>query len=345
MPISSEDLKRLGKTSLDEYLKNAVEDQVAQDRPFLNMLFKGTKPFGGAKQNIVEQIRKDYGSNFAWAYGESKVNFNKRDTVEQAAFPWRRAVDATYITYDDLFSNGINVREGGQGAFKLERNEKVQLTNILDELNTVLREGFLKSLNLNLLRDGTSSADAIVGLDSLIALDPTQGVIGGLDRAKATYWRNYADKTLAKATMLHQMEKAWRECVRHGGTPDYILAGSDFIDAYRAAVPVTRNTDAGGTQKVDGGVGDGNKTGLYFKRREILWDPTFDDLDAADSPTTKWAKRCYFLNSKHLVWRDDGYDIVTPVRPHDTLCLYLMINMRCALSTNKPNSHAVLSLA
>lgn len=346
MPISSEDLKRLGKSSLDLYLKNEPIDQIAQERPLLNMLLKGKKPFGGAKQNIVEQVRKDYGSNFAWAYGEAKVAFNKRDTLEQAAFPWRRCVDATYLTYDDLFSNGINVREGDRGAFRLEQNEKVQLTNLIAETNAALREGFLKSLDFHMHQDGTSSSDALVGLDALVALDPTKGVLGGINRATATYWRNYADKTLGTSDMLDKMEKAWRECYRHGGAPDFILAGSDFIDAYRTCFTLTRTTDAGRPTRIDGGVGEGVKTGLFFKGKEILWDPTFDDLDTADGEElTKWKKRCYFLNSKHIIWRDDGYDIVTPTRPHDTLCLYEMINMRAAISINKPNSCAVLALA
>lgn len=345
MPISSEDLTRLGKSSLDLYLKNGVVDQIVQERPFLKMVFKGKKQFGGAKKDIVEQLRKDYGSNFNWAYGESKVQFNKRDTIEQASFPWRRAVDATYLTYDELFSNGIDVKEGKQGGYRLEMNEKVQLTNLLKETNEVLREGFFKSLDFNLHRDGSSSGDAVVGLDALISLNPTVGIVGGIDRASNAYWRNHADKTLTTANMLNQMEKGWRECVRHGGAPDYILCGSDFIDAYRAAVPITRNIDAKNVGQVEGSVGDGNRTGLYFKQRELLWDPTFDDLDTADSPAVPWSKRCYFINSKHLTWRDNGYEIITPQRPHDTLCMYLMINMRCALSLNKGNAHAVFSLA
>lgn len=345
MPISSEDLNRLSKSSLDLFLKNTPIDQIAQERPFLQMLLKGKKPFGGAKQNVVEQIRKDYGSNFAWAYGESKVQFTKRDTIEQAQFPWRRCVDAMYISYDELYSNGITVREGERGAYRMEKSERVQLTDLLVENNTALREGFLKSLDLHMHRDGTSSTDALVGLDALISLAPTTGTLGGIDRATAAYWRNYADKTLTTSNMLDLMEKAWRECYRHGGAPDFILAGSDFVDAYRAAVPVTRNTNSGSPARLDGSVGDGVKTGLYFKGREIVWDPTFDDLDAADSPITAWSKRCYFINTKHLRWRDDGYDIVNPIRPHDTLCLYTMINMRAAVSINRPNSCAVLALA
>jgi hypothetical protein len=345
MAISTTDLATLAKSSLDDYLKNAPVDQIAQDRPLLKKLMGKRKPFGGAKQNVVEQLRKSYDSNFQFAYGEQKVTFNKRDTLEQAQFPWRRVVDALYIAYDTLFSNGIDVKEGGHGSYRLETNEKVQLTNLLDENLTALREGFYQSLDLHMHRDGTSSADAFVGLDGLIALDPTTGTLGGLDRSKMTWWRNYADLTLAKATMVDQMEKAWRECIRHGGRPDFILAGSDFLDAYRSCITITQNADAGKIKRVDASTGDGINTGLYFKGVEIVWDPTFDDLDATDAPATKWAKRCYFINTKTLQWKDDGYDIVTPVRPHDTLCLYEMVNLRCVLTLNRANANAVLALA
>lgn len=345
MAISTTDLATLAKSSLDDYLKNAPVDQIAQDRPLLKKLMGKRKPFGGAKQNVVEQLRKSYDSNFQFSYGEQKVTFNKRDTLEQAQFPWRRVVDALYIAYDTLFSNGIDVKEGGHGSYRLETNEKVQLTNLLDENLTALREGFYQSLDLHMHRDGTSSADAFVGLDGLIALDPTTGTLGGLDRSKMTWWRNYADLTLAKATMVDQMEKAWRECIRHGGRPDFILAGSDFLDAYRSCITITQNADAGKIKRVDASTGDGINTGLYFKGVEIVWDPTFDDLDATDAPVTKWAKRCYFINTKTLQWKDDGYDIVTPVRPHDTLCLYEMVNLRCVLTLNRANANAVLALA
>lgn len=345
MPISDQDLARLSKSSLDLYLKNDPIDQITQDRPLLNQLFKKKKTIGGAKKNVVEQVRKDYGSNFKWTFGEQKIEFNKRDSLEQAEFPWGRCVDALYITMDELYSNGIDVREGDRGQFKLNQNEKVQLTNLLAENQEILREGFLKSLDLHMHRDGSASTDAIVGLDTLISLKPTTGKVGNIDRAQATYWRNYANAALKTANLIDEMEKAWRECYRHGGaTPDFILAGADFIDAYRAAVPLTRNIDAGAIAKVDGSVGEGARTGLYFKGKEIIWDPTFDDLDLLDAPATAWAKRCYMINTKALNWRDDGIQIITPTRPHDTMCLYQMINMRGLMSINRPNACAVLAL-
>lgn len=349
MPISTEDLQTLAKSALDEYLRNKPTDQIGTDLPLLKKLMSKRKLFLGAKQNIVKQIRKDYGSNFKWAYGETPVEFNKRDTLEQALWPWRRAVDGFYITHDTLFSNGIKVREGDKGAYRLDQNEKIQLTNILQEQREAFSLGFDKKLSLELHRDGTSSDDAITGLDAIISLTPTTGTLGGIDRATAAYWRNNVSTGITATTegaLVKAMEAQWRNCIRNGGSPDFILAGSDFIDAYRQyAVTVTNNADAGKVKTIDGGVGSGTSTGLYFKGVEIVWDPQFEELDALDSPETTWTKRCYFINTKHIEVHDDGLDIVTPTRPYNILAFYHMINLRIALVSDRLNAHAVLSIA
>lgn len=348
MPISNQDLQELAKVSLDEYLRNMPVDQIATERPLLKKLMAGRKTFLGAKQNVVENIRKDYGSNFNWAYGEDAVVFNKRNTTEQAAFPWRRAVDGLYLDYDRLFGNGIKVREGDRGAYKLEQNEKVQLLNLLDEQMESLKEGFMKKLDLELHRNGTQDTDAVAGLDALVAVAPATGVIGGLDGATATYWRNNAQTGISTAsvgTLATAMEQNWRKCIKNGGSPDFILAGGDFIDAYRKEITITNNAESGRVKTVDAGVGTGVSTGMYFKGVEIIWDPQFEELQTLETATVNWNKRCYFLNTKHLKYRDDDMDIVTPVRPHDTLAMYAMVNLRMAMSVNRRNAQAVLAIA
>ncbi|MDQ2150067.1 phage major capsid protein [Alcaligenaceae bacterium C4P045] len=348
MPISAADLAEAGKISLDEYLRNDPVDQIGTQHPLLQKLMAGKKLFGGARQNIVENIRKGYGSNFQFGYGETPVLFNKRHTTEPATFPWRRATDALYIDHDRLFSNGIDVREGDRGAYKLEQNEKVQLVNLLTEQNEVLKLGFMEGLDLALHRDGTSGADAVTGLDGIISTTPTVGTVGGLDASTATYWRNFANVAISTATkgnVSGAMEAAWRACIRNGGVPDFILAGTDFIDAYKAEIVFTQNAEAGKAKTVDLGVGTGTKTGLYFKGVEIIWDPTFATLDALETPDVPWEKRCYFLNTKHLKYRDNDMNIVKPVRPHDVLALYMMVILRMALTTNRRNAHAVLAIA
>lgn len=348
MPISAPDLAYLGKVSLDDCMRKTTVDQIATEKPLLKRLMAKRKLFLGAKQNVTVNVRKSYDSNFAWAYGEAAVSFNKRKTTDQAAFPWRRAVDGFYIDHDTLFGNGIKVREGERGQFKLEVSEKVQLLNLLDEQMDAFKEGFFDKLNLELHRDGTASTDAVTGLDGLIVTAPATGVVGGIDRATALYWRNNASTAIASGTagaLGDAMELQWRKCIRNGGTPDFILAGSAFCDAYRKIVTVTQNADAGAVKKLDAGVGSGTETGLYFKGVPIVWDPSFETLDALDAPLIPWEKRCYFLNTKFIDLRDDDMDIVTPVRPHDVLAMYHMINLRLALVLKRSNAHSVLAIA
>ncbi len=347
MPISAHDLRELTKVSLDDYLRNIPIDQIGVERPLLKRCLSKRKLFFGARQHIVENVRKDYDSHFAWAYGETPVEFNKRHTTEQVQFPWRRAVDGLYLDYDRLFGAGIDVREGKHGEHRLEQNEKVQLLNLLDEQMESLKLGFLDRLDTELHRDGTSSADAVTGLDALVATDPSTGILGGLDREKMPWWRNttYTGiETGRSGNLSMHMEQAWRRCIRNGGAPDFILAGSAFLDAYRQEIRVVQNAEAARPKTLDAGVGTAGSTGLYFKGVEIVWDPHFETLDALETPLIPWEKRCYFLNFKYFKYRDDDVHIVTPTRPHNTLALYAMITVRCALTMSRANAHAVLAI-
>lgn len=347
MPISTADLANLGKIALDEYVRNAVTDQVTRDRPFLKFLLKGRKQFLGAKQGVVLNVRKDLGSNFQWGYGDSAITFNARNTTDQVTYKWARATDTLSISFDRLFGAGIDVREGTSGQFHLEQNEKVQLVNLIDEQATVLQEGFFQSLDRELHRNGTASADAIVGLDALVSTTPDKGTVAGIDAAANKWWRNNVSLNVAAADLPITLEHLWRDCTRYGGsTPDYIIAGADFIDAYRSSITITQNADASAVKRVELGTGTGTETGLFFKGIPIVWDPAFEDLDEVESTaTTPWSKRCYLLNSKRIQYRDDGMQTVTPVRPYNVLAMYQMCIVRSVLTMTQRNAHAVLSIA
>lgn len=348
MPISTADLAYLGKVSLDDYIRNQVVDNVSVNTPLLKKLMARKKQLIGGRLNVVKNIRTNTGSNFAWTYGETQVSFNKRQTTEQAAFPWKVAVDGFYIAYDYLFGNGIDVIEGDRGKYKMETSEKVQLLNLLDEQLEAFMIGFNEKLDLELHRSGASSTDAITGLDALISTTPSTGVVGGIDRATSTYWRNNASTAIVSSTeglLRSEMEKMWRACHRNGGAPDFILAGSDFVDAYAKSITVTQNADAGKSKSIDIGTGTGTSTGLYFKGVEIIWDPQFSALDALDTPEIPWEKRCYFINTKDMELRDNDARVFSPTRPHDVRCLYQMAELRAVLTIGRSNAHAVLSIS
>jgi hypothetical protein len=348
MPISAGDLTYLGGVALDKHLRNAPTDQIGVELPMLKKMMAKRKHFGGAKQNISGNIRTSQDSAFNWTYGTAAVSFNTRQTTKQFNFPWRRAVDSLMIGYDTLFGAGIKVTEGS-GRPKMENSEKEQLFNLLEEQVSVLRDGFMNKLDIELYRSGASSTDAVAGVDSLISLTPAVGTIGGIDASTVTAWRNNVQTAIASTTagaLAEAMNEQWRACIRNGGVPDFILAGSDFIDAYaRYAVTLVQNSDASAIKRIDAGVGSGAETGLFFKGVPIVWAPNFSALDALDAPAIPWEKRCYFINTKHLSLHDDGMEVITPTRPHNTLALYQMINLRLALVTDRRNAHSVLAIA
>ena len=344
MAISAADLAIIANYAIANYIKKRT-DQITQNRPLLKWLMDHKEkmlPGPGESENVV----KDYGSNFAFGYGDGTITFNERNPTVQNMFSWARATDAFKISHDRLVAAGIEVKEGKHGEFRTTDNEKAIISNLLEDNLYALNEGFFKSLDLHLHRDGTSSADAIAGLDALVATDPTTGTVGNISRATNTWWRNYAATAVAAASLRQKMEEAWRACIRNGGTPDAIFAGSKFIDAYRSAITLTENVDAGKVKTIDLGTGEGTDTGLYFKRVPIVWDPTMDDLATLESTATvAWDKRCYMLNSKHLKYKDNGIDIVQPTRPHNVLAVYQLIVWRGLLSSNRLSAHGVIACA
>lgn len=347
MPFTTQEITDAGKIGLDYYLKNSPIDQIAVERPLAKYLASKKVSAPGAKQYIVEQLRVRYQSNFQWFNGSQVVTYNRRQSVEQANYAWRSAHDGFSLDEDRLIQNGISVSDDGAGGNASDA-ERVQLTNLLKEQSEILKLGFQEKFSHAQHLDGTQSSDAITGLDALVSLTPTSGTVGGIDRASASYWRNYAQTGVTSTTttgnILDYMEIAWRACVRNGGKPDFIEAGSTFIDGFRNFMMKTfGRLDYEGVSErtIEGGT-----KALTFHGVTIQWNPEFDDLDTLYGPTPTWAKRCYMLNGAHIKLRPiEGQDMITrkPPRAYDKYEFYWGLTWRGALTMNRSNAHAVVS--
>ena len=384
--LAAADITQLGYVALQNYLKNKPIDQVAVQRPLLKKLMSGKKTWGGGKENIVEQIRTGYDNNFEW-FGDTSLNtsdtvsFNTRDTVRQAYYPWNSAHDGFQFSEDYLIGNGILI-----GDSQSPRNSSaaglVQLTNVFNESMEVLRLGFEEILDQSLHLDGTitvgggtSTANkAINGLDFIVPCVSHTGTVGGIDRASNTFWRNQIDmgaglnvttgsdygNGYAGSALLAPMHVMWRACQRNGGSPDFILAGTDFVKSYEIAADAKESRYAvqpgssSSPWNMDPSIENkdwGTFTGLYFQGVPIMLDPVFQDLDAisgADSSnglTVAWEKRCYFLNTKHLTLRPiEGNDMIArkPPREHTSYNYYWGMTWRGSLTANRCNCHGVM---
>lgn len=349
MPFTSQEIIDAGKAGLDFYLANKPVDQIALERPLLKALQAKKKSAPGAKQYVVEQLRKSYNSNFQWYNGSATVTYNRRQTLEQANYQWRSCHDGLALDEDRLAQNGIIITDNS-GPSNASQAEKIQLTNLFEEQSEVLRLGFQEQFSYQLHLDGTQSTDAIAGLDALISLTQT-GTVGGIDRSVAAnaYFRNNVatglTTTTSTGTILNQMEVTWRNCRRNGGAPDLIIVGSQFLDGYRNfMINSFGRMDYGpsGFKRVEGGTET-----MTFQGVEMQWSPEFQELDSRFAPATPWEKRAYFLNTQTIRLRPiDGHDMITrkPPRAYDRYEYYWGLTWKGAMTLNRSNANAVLAL-
>lgn len=347
MPFTTEEISIAGKTALDYYLKNKPTDQIKVDRVWLKKLMSTKKSMPGAKQNATVQLRYRYQSNFSFFNGRAQVTYNNRSTVDQAAFPWRSAHDGFALDEDRLIQNGITVTDNKKAVHS--QAEVIQLTNLLNEQIEVLDLGFDEKFDEALLLDGSAGNDDIEGLDLLVATDPTTGTVGGIDRSVAanSWWRNNFKLNMTTTTttgdILEEMETQFRNCMKNGGRPNFIMAGSDFIDGYRNFMLKTY-----GVIHHPGGSGidiEGGSDKITFKGIPIVWNPVFDDMPAA---TPTWSKRCYFLNTNFITLMEiegQGKMSRRPPRPYDRYEHYWGMTWRGALVMSRANAHSVMSIS
>jgi hypothetical protein len=357
MPFTTEQLAYAGNAAINYFLKNDPIDQININRPLLKLLMKDKKPYAGGLQYVVEQLRYSNDSNFQSYFGDTQVTYNRKRTLQQAKYTWGAFHDGFGLNEDELAQNGIVMTDDKSST--PSDSEKVQLTNLLQENSETLKLGFQENFDYMLHRDGSQAATDIPGLDALVSTTPTVSlVVGGLDQSIYTWWQNTAITGISTATagnLSQQMEVAWRDCSRYGNTsPDTILCGEEFLDAYRTDAKSTINRTIFVKESMKGGVtmdtsvGDGTKTGLYFKNKEIEWDPVMSVLDALDAPAIPWSKRCYFLTTKFLKLRPiQGHWMIsrTPPRVYDRYVHYWALTAKAALTTGKRNAQAVLSIA
>lgn len=360
MPFNAEQLAYAGNAAINYFLKNDPIDQVNVDRPLIELLMDGKSQYAGGLQYVVEQLRYSNDSNFQSYFGDGQVTYNRKRTLQQAKFPWGSFHDGFGLNEDEMTQNGIMMTDDKNA--NASDAERVQLTNLLKENTETLKLGFEENFDIMLHRNGTQSATDIPGLDNLISTTPTVPmVVGGLDQSVYTWWQNWATIGIASGTagaLVTAMEQMWRNTTRYGGKPpNKILCGAAFIDAYRtnADLTVNRFITAGGLQKggvtVDAGTGSngsGVTTGLFFKGVELIWDPVFEIMDTLDAPAVPWTKRCYFIRKERIKLRPiAGHWMISrkPPRVYDRYVHYWALTSKAALTTDKRNSHGVLSIA
>lgn len=359
MPVTQAQLDFIANSALDFYLnKGTAFQQQLQDRPLVALMERGAKAYPGGNGNISVAVQGKYGNGGTndslkgYSYDDTVAFFNPTN-LSRLAYVWKEHHIGLTVTHTELKHDGLSVTSENGTTSAHSGRDRTMLINMWDNKLFDFGERYARSLNSLLWGDGTGDAKALHGLRHFIVDDPTQGTVGGVDRAVASnaYIRNKA-RTAAHAasggfgavtssaanggTLIETLQKDKRQLTRYGGKPNKMLAGSDFIAAYERELKANGNysmTGFKGTQ--DGAIGT-----VMFDGTVIEYDPTLDDLG--------YEKRAYWWDTRHIYlmkMQNEWRRTHNPARPVDQFVLYRSITSTGQVVAQQLNSAHVIDIA
>ena len=198
-----------------------IADNVTKNNAILMKLEqKGKiKTFSGGSK-ILQELSFAENTNGGWYSGYDILPVGVSDVISAAEFNIKQAAVPVVIS----------------GLEMLQNAGREKMIDLLDARLSVAESTLANLISGGLYSDGTGAGGKeIDGLDSAVALDPTVGVYGGIDRATWTFWRNQIASGTA-ATVQEDMNGLWASQVRGTDRPDLIMCDNEFWMAYMASL-------------------------------------------------------------------------------------------------------------
>lgn len=273
MPASlTEQLDNLYTTTWQN-MKSTVADSIFDATPFwfwLKSKNKLRQERGG--RFISEPLQYDKNDNVQWIGKGGTVPLNDFEFLTIAKYDWR------YLTAS-LVRFGIDDQQN---------RGKNEIINLMKAKMENSKNALISELETRLFGASGSSANAVDGLQLLVADDPTaSATIGGIDQSTSTnsWWRNKTKNNGSFATngtnnmrtllndVSNNLQSDTTDIIVSGQTPYELYENEIFDTHYR----VTNNklADAGFENQV-------------YKGRPMVWSPSCSN------------SRMYFLNTNFI---------------------------------------------
>lgn len=344
MPFTAQELSNIAAAHLSHYMKGPAMAQSIQERPTYDALNKRKKSFSGGDGFIKRNVKGDYTTRLRGFEHDDQVGYENPANIKQARFVWKQLHGGIQITFDELKKDGITVTDTVTGKSTSDHSgaELHRITSLMGDKLDDMGEGIARDFNTMLWLDGTQDPKVFPGLTAFIVDDPTTGVVAGLDRGVLSWWRNRSlvgaskiTHSVSAQTLTKTLRKEVRQLRRYGGRPNYLPAGSTFLEKLEAEVFEK------GTYTQQGFINNGkNDIGMSdISMRGVgtfVYDPTLDDLGYAD--------RCFFVDTNKIrlmPMEGEDWKEHSPARPHDRYVIYRSVTWTGALVVEQMNCHGV----
>lgn len=342
MALTMQQLDSIANARLDHYLKGQPLSQTIQEKPLMKALRAKQSTFPGGKGELKFNVKNDYDTEFMGYEYDDPVSYGNPANIKQCSYTYAEIHMGIKLTNTELKRDGITVVDTttGENTSPVEGREVEGISNIFDDKLEDMNEGGERSFNEMCWLDGTQSAKVFAGVLSMISGTPTTGVVGGIDRAANSWWRNRASLGITPSASLQTLTKLIRtekrQLLRYGGRPTLWLCGSTFLDGLDVEVTEKGTyTQTGFAKGTDIDAGPVSVKGLGT----FEYDPTLDDLG--------YAKYCFGFDLRHLMLKVmSGEDMKkhAPARPPEKYVLYRAVTWTGTMINRKLNAHAVYSV-
>ncbi len=268
--------------------------QLADNITNNNMLLKHlnssgrARPIGGGRV-IVEELEYAENATFQYYSGYEVLNIAPSDIMTAAEFPWKQASVV-------ISTSGLETEVQNRGPEQIIPLVSTRINNGMKTMSN--------NLSIGVYSDGTgSSGKQITGLQALVALDPTTGTVGGIDRSQAAnaFWRNQTSGDVASidtdsATLVTEMKSMWLETTRGADKTKFIVTDATLYQRFWDSLSDIQR------------VGDSRMATAGFEELKFVTAPVVYDGDSGIRANTM-----YFLNTDYIYWRPHTNRNVVPL--------------------------------
>lgn len=299
-------------TTLAHHIPKMV-DNVFSARPFFHFLKQaGQIRMVGGGHKIVQPLMIGLNDTAGSYSGYDPIDVDPQTGITAAEFPWKQYAATIAIS----------------GIEEAQNRSEEEVIDLLEAKTAQAEHSIIEKLDEMLISgDGTgNSGKDWAGIKLLVADNPNDTSIGGINPTTDSYWESYVEDTPEVLT-IGRMSTAYNTVSEGADQPNLILTTQELYEKYEALLqPQLRFADAG--------TADAGFQNLLFKGAPVMYD-TYVDAD-----------HMYFLNTKYLrlVGHSDNWFRPTPfVRPNDLDARFAQILLYGNLTISNRKRQGVLT--
>ncbi|MDR1474111.1 MAG: phage major capsid protein [Endomicrobium sp.] len=299
------------------HIQPTLYSNIMKATPFMRFMFERGRMVTVKSGTKIEAIlASSENQNVGWTTMGAILPTSRNAVLTRASYDWKY-MDCTVTIYNDE----ISMNRTPEGILNLLKAE-------LEVQETSCKNTMASSLFSN-----GSNPLQIGGLQQLIADNPATGVVGNIDRATNSWWRNKSI-ALSESPTADELKAAMNQmvlwCSIDTDRPGIIVMDENYYALYESTLQTIQRI-------VSSNKGDSGYQSIDFKGIPVIYD--------SNCP----ANHAYFVNDKYLKMAvgDDGNFKLQPARqPVNQLAYVYILHFRGnMILTNSDRQGVIFSAA